>query len=419
MTRDLARYLDVMATYGAAGESRALAALGIVRPSGALDVGKGAFAMLGPEVVAKLAAVKTALPPVPGKATAPTLADVSSDITNVLADRPMPLMIPEGVVPPEVLDAEYRRSTTLAVAAGPAIRRALGERRGLLRFDADRRPENVVGIGVPAALSNWWVDLMASGIGRLLITDPTDEDVERPGRELGVRVDASLAGAMAATPFDRRTWNPAGEGGQPTHFPWPDAATCVVDVFRVMRAMTFDSPMPLLGATNLYAWLVRRGFRILLIDDPSMVSTGVPGWRLVGGSYTPPTIRLNLRALITRAPIHSGERWDEAEARLASLGMYVERIAGFIAHLMHEAGHARGNYPHTCNNGSPWTGRLAAQYGGEWNDLNFAYGGAWAVQQETVEYMGQLTGGFFPPMTRQNLMLLRDAIRRDGYCGAI
>jgi hypothetical protein len=75
-----------MATYGAAGEARALDRLGIVRPAGALDVGKGAFAMLGPEVVAKLAAVKTALPPVPGKATAPTVAKVAPlETTDVAA----------------------------------------------------------------------------------------------------------------------------------------------------------------------------------------------------------------------------------------------------------------------------------------------------------------------------------------------
>jgi hypothetical protein len=121
------------------------------------------------------------------------------------------------------------------------------------------------------------------------------------------------------------------------------AVLSTYNMLRAARMVRFDTPLPLIGATDLYAWLQSSKITIHVFPATTAVSPYASG------------TTVNLPSFLLSDP--SKRHWyDDA---------FSGGLINAVAVLVHEVRHTvpGGGLPHDCGT----------------NDSTFAYGGAWAM----------------------------------------
>ncbi len=157
------------------------------------------------------------------------------------------------------------------------------------------------------------------------------------------------------------------------------------NVFRMMKKITFDQPMPLIGATNVYDWLKSLHLTYHLYEGTYSQANGTDMWILASA------IDAHKRFFTSYLAIPDG---------------YGLRDLGAL--IMHEARHTvpGGAKPHTC----------ATTVG---SDVNPAYGGAWALEQSYMLWLATHTGpGTLDEQERaRSLSAAKGGRYSSRYCG--
>lgn len=199
---------------------------------------------------------------------------------------------------------------------------------------------------------------------------------------------------LATTPSDaevmaiRRDFNIWFSPGVPSR----NVQLGVYNVFRAMRLIAFDSPIPLLGETNVYRWLKQTGVAIEFFHDDG---TGIH--HAAGGV-------LHMNDITFDPP---AQAWSHL--RLAS------------AVLLHEAWHVcvsgrekQHDRDLSCRDVH---GAIAA---GTWccaNDSSLRYGGAWAAQYWYLQWLATHSGSYLSTEEKQAAADNANAVRSTRICG--
>jgi len=115
-----------------------------------------------------------------------------------------------------------------------------------------------------------------------------------------------------------------------------------------MKALTFDLPIPVVGATNLYTWLLTNGVSFHVTADPALPS-------MAGDPFGEP-VRLN--------PGIFGD-WTVSWVAEEETGMGMNSMIGLIVHegvhtvnrVWHDCVDPRGNSKDTTENKGAWEGQ--------------------------------------------------------------
>lgn len=153
----------------------------------------------------------------------------------------------------------------------------------------------------------------------------------------------------------------------------------IVSALRVMKFMTFRSPIPVIGESNLFKWFTKNRLGVRVFSSGEFSNAGNP---------------INIRIDTTTGP------WLRFWTNDVGLG-----LSTLVALLVHEAAHTILDKGHDCSSSGWWqpesrnilvspSGKEmslsqandAVRLGkepdfGNWsNDSSLAYGGAWAAQ---------------------------------------
>ena len=158
----------------------------------------------------------------------------------------------------------------------------------------------------------------------------------------------------------------------------------VYNLFRLMRYIHFDAPMPLIGTTNLYSWLKR----------------------------------LRLRYTVTSREHNSAGdefilfRWQAFSE--SSMRYWVNSRSGvglrdLIALVLHEARHTDpgGDKRHNCTVGASGSGP---------HDSSLGYGGAWGLQYWYYVWLAEHSGRYLNSRQKHDALAAANGIRSRFIC---
>lgn len=156
------------------------------------------------------------------------------------------------------------------------------------------------------------------------------------------------------------------------------ARSSLVNALRCLRELTFDSPVPVVGAANIYDWLRRNNNAIHVFSTGEISHAGQP-------------------MKIRRSVVEGWwlRRWDDN-----GIGMVV-----LAALLVHEATHYVNRIPHDCGN----------------DDSSLEYGGAWAGQFWFMRWLGEHSGGHLTGPQKLSALDRAGQLLRSGAlsCGRV
>ncbi len=227
--------------------------------------------------------------------------------------------------------------------------------RNVLEFGAAAQPNNLID---------------------LLRTCPTAVDIERV-RALPILIDGSLL----------RPWSCSIDGSETS------IELSIINQFRVMAAMRFDSPIPLLGTMTVYDWVLEMiaSGTLRSIHYANRVGT-VRGGAAAAGSADVENKTITLDA----APF--AEDWTRRDLDQAGMSAIVP-----IGLLVHEARHLQG-FIHSC------------QLRSGNSDQSLAYGGAFAVSYWWALWCADHSGNFLPASVRDSLRARANSMRDTVFC---
>lgn len=209
-------------------------------------------------------------------------------------------------------------------------------------------------------------------IDGLLSSCPSSSASSGMEGEVGVRYDSAL--------FD----DPAERGlrctvgGSETN-----VRLAFVNTLRVLRAVTFDSPVPLFNSRNLYSWLVASGVR------PITIFRGIPGQP---SSWDPRLAGIRMNHLFFSGS--SRRYWtDPVNRRMGG-------ISACLVNLMHEAWHSysrKGHEPGVA---------MATQ------DPSLEFGGSWAAEYWIARWFAEHSGSWLTAQQRLDQLCFSDSALR-------
>lgn len=215
------------------------------------------------------------------------------------------------------------------------------------------------------------ISLLAT-IDGLLSSCPSFSDASRMESEVGVRYERSLASGPDELRMD------CTGGGSET-----SVRLAVINTLRVLRAVTFDSPVPLFNSTNLYSWLVSSGSR------PITIFRGNRGEPSV---WLSPGREIRMNHLFFSGS--SRRYWtDPVNRRMGG-------ISACLANLMHEAWHSysrKGHEPGVA---------MAAQ------DPSLEFGGSWAAEYWIARWFAEHSGSWLTAQQRLDQLCFSDSALR-------
>lgn len=207
-------------------------------------------------------------------------------------------------------------------------------------------------------------------IDALLESCPTDAEVQSIHKDFKIVIDASVLPSM-------RAWS-CTKGGRENSI-----MLSLYNSFRVMKLLTFDAPMPLIGATNMYDWLRSLGLTFHVIT-----SAAVGGYNNAEGR--------DVYLLAEGLGGQDNRVWLNSSTQFG--------LMHFPALLLHEARHTvpGGGYPHNC---SSW-------------DSSLSFGGAWALQYYYYLWLANHSGPYMTQMQRIAAADTANWIRQTHFCDA-
>ncbi len=157
----------------------------------------------------------------------------------------------------------------------------------------------------------------------------------------------------------------------------------VYNAFRAMRLLQFDTPMPVIGADNLYEWLFGERLTQILVTVGETYSSAHDGMMRIRSEV--------LGQLAQR-------QWVNFSSGTGLLDV--------VALLVHEGRHATGGPAHDCT------------INGAARDSTLGYGGSWAVQFWLYRWLAEHSGSYLSARDRQYAAGLADYILSSSFCSA-
>jgi len=165
----------------------------------------------------------------------------------------------------------------------------------------------------------------------------------------------------------------------------------VYNMFRAMKLINFDAPMPLIGVTNLYVWFRSLGLTYYMGDYV---------YSHAGGN------EIHLRLDAINSTHFSSRVWMDLRA-----GGGLQNVIGL---LVHEARHTvpGGGFGHNC--GPTATG--GASDGVRMRDSRLSWGGAYALQYWYYYWLGNHSAGYLSPDDKFWANVVANSILEGMFC---
>lgn len=223
---------------------------------------------------------------------------------------------------------------------------------------------------VPYSTSPFSSTTPPSPMDALLSSCPTEAEMRQIRSDFNITIDPSVPPSMLA-------WSCTNGGRESS------VMLTLYNAFRAMKLLTFDAPMPLIGATNLYDWLRKLRLTFHVVGDAVTGGYNMAGGTdvyLLAGGMNDPTNR------VWFDPLSAGG------------------LSGLIGLLVHEARHTvpGGNYPHNCSN---W-------------DSTISFGGAWSLQYYFFLWCAQHAGAYLTDSQKTAAAGYADWIAHSHFCDA-
>lgn len=206
-----------------------------------------------------------------------------------------------------------------------------------------------------------------SPVDQLLASCPTDAEILDIYRAFpGFSVDGGSVTPYACTP-----------GGTES-----SDMLNAVNMFRLAKLVRFDTPIPLLNATNIWDWLASLRLRTIRFARDAETSNGGDG-----------NVQITMRG-----------GYDSAWRRSTAPGSFAFASPAI---LVHEGWHASTYTPHPCNDrGQCCTDTQLRTTGCPYpdigaNDPSLEYGGAWAAQFWYLRWLARHSGDYLSADERQ------------------
>ena len=222
-------------------------------------------------------------------------------------------------------------------------------------------------------------------VDELLASCPTEAEVTSIGMDFPrLQVDQTIRDEPdePTSDLDEPTGMPCTYGGSEY-----GSILAATNMFRVLRLITFDSPVPLFNDENLYNWLKRMNIPIYVFRGGGVGESG---------SYANSSgIHISHRFL----------RWPDRRVWVGDRG----GLSTPTTALLHEAWHYVSGKRHDVSPG----GRCGASGGsGSGCDSSLAYGGAHAASYRFNQWLAQHSRSYLTPEQRAYAQCVADGAAR-------
>lgn len=168
----------------------------------------------------------------------------------------------------------------------------------------------------------------------------------------------------------------------------------VYNAFRAMRLIDFDTPIPVLNATNLYEWLFSLNLTNIHFTVGEQWSFAERG-------------AINLRGEVLDAP--EMRVWIDPRSGVGLMDV--------VLIIVHEARHARalGNPNADADNtiGHPCSNDPSIEHV---HDPSIEYGGAWAAQYWTSRWLAEHSGHYLSSLEKRYASGAAEQVRISRFC---
>lgn len=196
----------------------------------------------------------------------------------------------------------------------------------------------------------------------------------------------------------------------------------LIQAFRCMKALTFDSAIPLIGSNNLYSWLrdhrieinvfSAAGYSSAYPNEPIHIQGGVFGWWLESWTNENGLGMNSLIGLLVHETCHSigfpghnvssnGHRWIVANEELWRKGRGIDENGEWTAYILTPDGRKISPFDFNI---PPWSDLIWA-----W-DSSPEYGGPWAAQYWYQMWLAQHSNGRLTDVQRTRARLTADEL---------